>query len=199
MKNKIILAIAVLGIAVLFTSCAKPPQAEIDAANAAIQEAKTVGADLYVPADFAALTDSMNAINAAVEEQKSKMFPSYGKVKEKLAVVSQMAVDTKAKSESRKVEIQNEITQLTTEVTTLMEENKTLVTKAPKGKEGAAAIEAIKSDLALIEASVAEVATLQANGDLIGADDKIKAAKEKATSINTELKDVIEKAKGKKK
>jgi hypothetical protein len=40
MKSKLMIAIAAMGIAVLFSSCAKVPQAEIDAATAAISEVK---------------------------------------------------------------------------------------------------------------------------------------------------------------
>jgi len=176
MKSKLIIAIAAMGIAVLFSSCAKVPQAEIDAATAAVQEVKDAGADLYVPEAYAALVDSMKSANEKVEVAKAKWFPNYSKSKELLAVVSQMAIDTKAKSEARKVELK---------------------AKAPKGKEGRAALEAINSDIAVAETTVTEVEALLANGDLIGSNDKIKAAKEKATSIKAELEEAIAKKGGK--
>ena len=58
-------------------------------------------------------------------------------------------------------------------------------------KEGKEALEAIQSDLALFEASLAEVSTLIAGGDYLTALDKVKAAKEKATSLKTELEEAI--------
>ncbi|MDO9613289.1 MAG: hypothetical protein Q7J86_02035, partial [Bacteroidota bacterium] len=79
------------------------------------------------------------------------------------------------------------------EVKTLIEENKALVAKAPRGKEGKAALEAINSDIAVAETTVTEVEALLANGDLIGSNDKIKAAKEKATAIKAELEEAIAK------
>ena len=72
---------------------------------------------------------------------------------------------------------------------------RSLVAKAPKGKEGKEAIEAIKLDLTAITASVGEVSGLVASGDLLGAQTKVNAAQQKATEINTELKSVLEKAK----
>jgi len=77
----------------------------------------------------------------------------------------------------------------------LIDENTALLAKAPKGKEGKEAIEAIKLDLAGITASAGEVPALLASGDLLGAQTKINAAQQKATEINTELKTVLEKAK----
>lgn len=195
MKSKLIIAIAALGVAVLFSSCAKVPQAEIDAANAAIQEVKDAGADLYVPEAYQALVDSMKSANEQVEVAKAKWFPSYTKAKTTLATVSQMAVDTKAKSEARKVELKAETEAMIVEVKALIEENKALIVKAPKGKEGREALEAIKSDVAVAETTVTEVEGLLANGDLIGSNNKIKAAKEKATSIKAELEEAIAKKK----
>ena len=198
MKSKLIIAIAAMGIAVLFSSCAKVPQTEIDAATAAIQSTKDAGADLYVPEAYQAMVDSMKSANEKVEVAKAKWFPNYTKAKNLLAVVNQMAVDTKAKSEARKVELKAETEAMIVEVKALVEENKALIAKAPRGKEGREALEAIKSDLAVAETTVTEVEALLANGDLIGSNNKIKAAKEKATSIKAELEEAIAKKGGKK-
>jgi hypothetical protein len=198
MKSKLMIAIAAMGIAVLFSSCAKVPQAEVDAATAAIQEVKDAGADLYVPEAYQALVDSMKSANEKIEVAKAKWFPSYTKAKETLVWVSQNAVETKAKSEARKVELKAEVETMIVEVKALVAENTALIAKAPRGKEGREALEAIKSDLAVAETTVTEVEALLANGDLIGSNDKIKAAKEKATSIKAELEEAIAKKGGKK-
>ncbi|WP_461630576.1 hypothetical protein [Labilibaculum euxinus] len=63
-------------------------------------------------------------------------------------------------------------------------QNKELATQAPKGKEG---------DTSLIEASLIDVAGFVSQDQLIAALDKVKAAKEKALEINTELNEVIAK------
>ena len=53
MKNKFLIGLTTMGLVlVLFTGCSKLPQAEIDLANAAIEEAKTAGADIYKANDF---------------------------------------------------------------------------------------------------------------------------------------------------
>jgi uncharacterized protein YpmB len=193
--KKIFYVLSIVAATVLFTSCAKPPQAEIDAAKAALEQAKTAQADLYVEADFLAVQDSLNAVMVEIEAQSSKLFKSYGKAKEKLVVVTTQATELVAKTEVRKEEIKTEVATAEAATTALIEENNMLLAKAPKGKEGKEAIEAIKLDLTGITTSVAEVPALVASGDLLGAQTKVNAAQQKATQINTELKAVLDKAK----
>ena len=192
------IAIAAMGVAVLFSSCQKAPEAEVAAATAAIQEVKDAGADLYVPEAYQGLVDSMKSANEKIEVAKAKWFPNYTKAKELLTYVSTTATDVKAKSEARKVELKAETEAMIGEVKTLIADNTALIAKAPRGKEGREALEAIKADLAVAETTVTEVEALLANGDLIGSNDKIKAAKEKATSIKAELEEAIAKKGGKK-
>ncbi len=86
MKNRFFaLRIAFLGLtAFLLTSCSKVPQAEIDAANAAIEQAKTAGADVYVHENFVALQDSLKSVMVSIESQKSKFIKNYSTAKEHL-------------------------------------------------------------------------------------------------------------------
>jgi uncharacterized protein YpmB len=193
--KKIFYVLSIAVATLIFTSCAKAPQAEIDAAKAALEQAKTAQADLYVESDYLAVQDSLNAVMVEIEAQSSKLFKSYGKSKEKLVVVTTQATELVAKTDVRKEEIKTEVATAEAATLALIEENNALVAKAPKGKEGKEAIEAIKLDLTAITASVGEVSGLVASGDLLGAQTKVNAAQQKATQINTELKTVLEKAK----
>jgi hypothetical protein len=193
--KKIFYVLSIVAVAVLFTSCAKPPQAEIDAAKAALEAAKTAQADLYVETDYLAVQDSLNAVLAYVEQQNSKLFKSFGKAKEKLVVITADATGLVAKTDARKEQIKTEVATAEAATQALIAENNALLAKAPKGKEGKEAIEAIKLDLTGITTSVGEVPGLVASGDLLGAQTKVNAAQQKATEINTELKGVLDKAK----
>lgn len=197
MKNKIALAFVMLSAVVLLSSCSKVPQAELDAAKAAIEEARTLQADLYLPAEFNAIQDSMNSINAAIEANKGKMFANFSEVKTKLVQVSELTAALKANTETRKAEVQAEVDAVMTEVNTLISDAKTLVASAPKGKEGKAAVDAISTEIAAVEASAAEATTLVEQGKWIEALDKLNAAKEKVTAVKTELETVIAKFTGK--
>jgi hypothetical protein len=193
--KKIFYVLSIVAATLIFTSCAKAPQAEIDAAKAALEQAKTSQADLYVEADFLAVQDSLNAVMVEIEAQSSKLFKSYGNAKEKLVVITTQATELVAKTDVRKEEIKTEVATAEAATVALIEENNMLVAKAPKGKEGKEAIEAIKLDLTGITTSVSEVPALIGSGDLLGAQTKVNAAQQKATEINAELKSVLDKAK----
>lgn len=193
MKNKVLFGLATIMMVALLASCGKVPQVEIDAANAAIEAAKTAEAAVYIPTEFAAVQDSMNAILADVEAQKSKLFKKFGPVKEKLTAVVALANQVSANAAVKKEEVKKESETLLNDIKAVIEENGKLILKAPRGKEGAAVIEQIKADMATIDATVLEAQGLFDKGTYMDALNKIKAAKEKADGINSELKEAIAK------
>ena len=194
-RNVLLTIVALAGMALMFTSCAKLPEMEIANAKAAVEAAKAAEADRYVPAEYRAVQDSLNSAMTEIENQKSKfaLFRSYKKVTVKLANVETLANTVKENAGVKKEEVKNQAQQTLAEATTLVAEVKDLIMKAPKGKEGKEALEAIQSDLALVEASLAEVSTLINNGDYLTALDKVKAANEKGLSLKDELETAIAK------
>ena len=196
MKNKFAFAIVLFSFVLLLSSCSKVPQAELDAAKAAIEDVRASGADLYLPSEFNALQDSLNSVNELIEANKGKLFASFTDVKTKLAQINELSVTLKANTETRKAEVQAEVDALMAEVNSLVVEAKNLVANAPKGKEGKAAVDAISAEITVVESATAEATTLVEQGKWIEALDKLNAAKEKVTAINTELQSVIEKFKG---
>lgn len=195
MKIKLMMFISALFVAVLFSSCAKFPQVELNLATAAIDSLKVIGADLYVPVEFQAVEDSLASANVKLQVDKSKTLTTYKNSKQALALVVQMASDTKVKSLEVKSVMKTETEALVVDVKALVESNKVLLTKAPTGKEGKAALVEIQSEISSIELSVTEAETLLSNDDIFGANTKIKAAQNLATEINVELTKVIEKTK----
>lgn len=191
--KKYFVFIAVVAASLIITSCAKAPQAEMDAAKAALEQAKAAQADVFLTADYQALQDSINKATTEIETQKSKMFGNYKVAKLTLANTTTEATALVEKTAAKKEEVKKEVMDAQAAIATLMDENSKLVEMAPKGKEGKEAIEAIKSDLASISASTSEIQTLLDSNDLIGAQTKANAVKQKAEGINTELKTVMEK------
>lgn len=197
MKKNFAFAIVLFSFVLVLSSCSKVPQAELDAAKAAIEDARASGAELYAPAEFNALQDSLNSVNVLIEASKGKMFASFADVKTKLAQINENSVAVKANAETRKAQVQTEVDAVMAEVNSLVVEAKNLVANAPKGKEGKAAVDAISAEITTVEAATAEATALVEQGKWIEALDKLNAAKGKVTAINTELQSVIEKFKGK--
>lgn len=196
MRNRIIAGITILGLTtILLTSCSDEPQAEIDAARAAIEQARVAGADIYVHESYVTLQDSLSGVMINIESKKSKFIKNYSTSREQLAGVTQFAGEVEQQAETRKGELKVEIQNTITEVKSLIETNRQLILQAPKGKEGTSALLAIKAELDAIETSIGDTQAMIENGDYLAALDKAKAAKEKATAINTELSNVIAKYK----
>ena len=190
-KNLIVIALALSGL--LLGSCAKPPQVELDAVKASINKTKMAEADVYMPVEFAALQDSLNVIQAEIEVQKSKMFGKYEAVKQKITVLETLAMNLEDNTMKAKELLTQEVKDLHAQVTQLLIDNNALVTKAPKGKEGKAAIEAIKGELAIIEAAVNEIPAILESGKILESKTKAQATLEKVTALNPELTAVVDK------
>jgi predicted small lipoprotein YifL len=195
MKNRILLGLAAIAMVAVLASCGKKPQVEIDATNAAIAAAQTAEANVYLPGEFAALQDSMNAINAKIAEVDGKLFKNYKEVVADLASVKTLAETVVTNVAVKKDEVKKEAEGLLSNIKAVVEENAKLLPKLPRGKEGAAVIEQIKGDLTAVDATVAEAQSLFDKGTYMDALNKIKAATDKAASLNAEIKEVLTKAK----
>ena len=88
------LAIA-LGLAITVTGCASPPNADVEAAKAAVDKAATDRAGQYAAESLKAAQDARAALDLELKAQEGKWFKSYDKAKE-LAVAAKAAGDKAA-------------------------------------------------------------------------------------------------------
>ncbi len=193
MKNKVLFGLAAIVMVAVVFGCGKKPLGSINEAKAAVEAAKTAEAAVYLPDEFAAVEDSLNSIMASVTAQDSKLFKNFGDAKVKLEETVTLANQVAAKVASRKEEVKKEVETLMTEIKKVIAEDKTLMTRAPRGKEGVAVLEQIKTEIATIEASVVEAQGMYDKGLFMDALNKVKAGKERADGINAELKAAIAK------
>jgi hemerythrin-like domain-containing protein len=196
MKSKLIFSFTAIVMAAMLVSCGKVPQAQIDAVNSALDSAKVLEADVYVPIEIAAVQDSMKAIMVEVEAQKSKLFRNFGTVEEKLADALDAANKVQADAVAAKDEVKNQVETLITGIRAVIDENTKLFPRAPRGKEGNAVLEQMKTEMTAVESAVTEAQSLYEKGAYKDAFDKVNAANDTAEKINTELKDAIRKVGG---
>lgn len=198
MKVKTLLTVVVVVFTMaLMLGCAKVPQAELDAVQAAMDAAKAVEADRYAAPEFNAAKDSLNAAKAEIEKQNSKfaLFRSYGRAKELLTNALNGFNAAKDAVAANKETVRGEAEQLLAQAATAVDDVKKLMKKAPRGKEGRAALEAMNSELGAVEASLAEANTAMAGGDYLTAQGKAQAALQKLNALAEELKEAIAKKK----
>jgi membrane-associated HD superfamily phosphohydrolase len=194
--------VAVLFLAVLgLLACAKPPQADIDAAKAALDAAKAAEADIYAPDALRAAEDSINAIQTEVDAQAAKfaLFRSYEKTKELVAAAKAAADKTTADANTMKEQVKNEALAIFGEAKTELTAAQELLAKAPKGKGSKADIEALKGDLDAIQPMLDGAQASFDAGKFMDAKNGAQAAKDKAIYVKDAINNAIEMAKGKKK
>ena len=84
-----------LGLAITVTGCGSPPNADVDAAKAALDRAAADHADQYAAESLKAAQNARAALDAELKAQEGKWFKSYDKTKE-LAVAAKAAGDKAA-------------------------------------------------------------------------------------------------------
>jgi hypothetical protein len=196
--RKVLLAVIAISLIVM-AGCSKPPEAEMAAANSAINNAKAAEAEQYAPQAFRMLSDSLNAANAKKTEQDGKfaLFRSYGESKALFEKVATMSTDVIAQANAEKERVKQEVAGMMTEIKGMLDSAMVLLDKAPKGKDNKAELELIKNDLTNLgsEYTVAE-------GDFNGgkylvARTKFESIKSRIANITAEICKAYE-AKGKK-
>jgi tetratricopeptide (TPR) repeat protein len=195
MRGKSFLSVVlVLGLALL-AGCAKAPQQSVDEAKAALEAARTEGADRYAPELFNAAQDSLNAAMAEIEAQNSKfaLTRNYDRAQQQLEAAKTSANAAKDAVTAKKEEVKAEAQNLMTQAQAAVDEVKTLMAKAPRGKEGRQVLDQMQTELSGVEATIAEGSSLMDAGDYAAARDKFQAALEKANSLKQELSDAISK------
>jgi hypothetical protein len=194
--------IAVLMIAVLgLLACAKPPQADIDAAKASLETAKTAEADIYAPESLKAAEDAISAVQTEVDAQAAKfaLFRSYEKTKELVAAAKTAADKAKTDADTKKAEVKNEATQLIEAAKAELAAAQDLMKKAPKGKGSKADIEALQGDLNTVQPMIDDAQASFNAGKFMDAKNKAMSAKDKGTSVKDAITKAIEMAKTTKK
>lgn len=194
-KKTLAVVLGLLLVVVAFTGCAKAPQAVVDSTKAALDAAKAAEADRYLPTEFRAAQDSLNAALTQIETQNAKfaLLRSYKKASASLAAASQQAAAATEMVAAKKAEVKAEVDAKMIELTAAVEEAGKLLKKAPRGKESREVLTAIKADIDAVVAAQPEIAQTLESGDFLAARDKVNAGLAKIKAVVEELNAAIAK------
>ncbi len=156
MKPLLICAI----IALTLAGCAKPPQAEIDAARSALGEAQAAGAELYAPDALAAAVSAVAQMDAEVlvQSRRGALTRRYDTASELAASATKAALDAKGEADGAKEQLR---IQLAPELPALAD----AIPAASGLVANALKVRGIKLDAAAIDAEIAAIAALVADAD----------------------------------
>ncbi len=193
MKKAIKILMVSLVAVSLLTACGKAPVEELNLTKSALDAAVGEGAEQYTPDELKAINDKLEAVMAEIKVQDGKFFKSYDAAKTQLAAVKVEAEALKGKVVVRKEELKAAADVALSEAQAVVAEAKALLEVAPQGKGSLADIEAMKNDVAGLEAELAGVQPQIDAGDFIAATEKAHAVSSSALSISGDIKMAQEK------
>ena len=195
--RKIAFGLLVLVFAVM-VGCAKPPQADIDAAKQAIEAAQAAGAADYAQDSLRAAEDTMSQLDAELKAQEEKfaLFRNYKKSIEIAGQAKAAGEKAAADAKTRKEEVKQEATTLIADAKTALTAAEDMLKKAPRGKGTQQDIEALKGDLAAAGSSITEAESALTAERFLDAKAKAEAAKSQIASVTTAVEQAIAAKKG---
>jgi hypothetical protein len=198
-RSALLLMGAVMVLALGVTSCAKPPQMEMDAAKAAIEKAKQMEAAEYAPNELRAASDTLAACDAEVNTQNGKfaLFRSYKKAKAQALsaqALGQGAEQAAIKNkEQAKKDAEAALEQAKANIAAFrtMLASKDAV-KLAHGKETREVLKQMQSEINATDSSLVGVTALQQQEKYKQALAQAKSLGDKATTLTQELQKAIE-------
>lgn len=197
MRKKNLLYVGLISLAILgMTACAKPPEALIQAAGAALNDAKGAQADLYASDALSRAQQLMNEADSMIKAQGEKfaLFRSYKDAEAKLNeakaafdAAKQAAIDGKAAAKTA-------AEGLVTTATAALDDAAAKVAAAPKSKDSKADLEAYTNDIATYRQTLSEAQSAIASEDYLGAKSKLENVQAKAMEIAAAIQAVMDKA-----
>jgi len=193
MKSTLSYLISITILTFMFTACSKQPAQEINAAKSAVDTVISEGAEKYASEDAKKMNADLTAAMDEIKTQDGKFMKNYDKAKGMLAKVKADAETLKAGLAVKKEEAKKNAIASQEAAKAAIDEAKSLLSKAPKGKGSSADIEAMKADIKGIEEAFPDVQKLIDAEDYVAASDKANAMKDKASEISGQIKQAIEK------
>lgn len=199
MRHRTFAALAAIGfISAVAAGCAEVPQADIDAAKSAMEQAATAGAADYAADSYKAVQDAQAALDAELAAQADKfaLTRSYTKATELAAAVKAASEKAAADAVTGREAAKNEAMTLIADAKTALAQATEMLAKAPRGKGTAQDLAALKADLDTASASITEAETAFATDAFKDARTKAEAAKASIQGVVTAVEQAMAARKG---
>lgn len=187
--NKMIAAALFVGALSLTAACAQAPQEAIDAANQALEAARTAEAPDYAPEKWQTAQDALNSAMTEIQAQNEKfaLFRSYSEASQLLENATQAAntAGTEAASAREAAKVRAET--LLQEAETALAAAKAALETAPKGKGTEADLLAMTQEIETMTGSLASARESFDAGKYLAAEASAQSVKDQANAIATDI------------
>lgn len=186
-------------ILLLMNGCGQPPAQLLEAAQKAVDDAKTAEAETYAKGDWLKLAQEFALAKDELVKQETvfPMFRLYDDVGDMLSTVVVYGGHVAAKASQNKEAAKTAALAMEQESLRTVVSAKRLMARALSGTKRDAG-EAIKQHVTALEAGFIVIHGLIENGDYLAAQMQARALTEKAGAVSGAIRSAIEKATGKK-
>jgi hypothetical protein len=190
MRTRLLVSGVMAMLALLATAaCSSEPTAELNAAQAALDQAKTAEADVYAPQQYQQLQAALGEIQAGIkaENEKFALFRDYDPLKQRAVEFRQTADATVQAAQAEKDRVRQEVEQALAEAESALTAAREALAKAPKGKGTKADLDALTADLDAVASALTTARQSVESGKYLEAKSQIESAKAQADSVAAEV------------
>jgi hypothetical protein len=173
-------------MAVLYSGCAKAPEAEVASTKTAIEAAKTVEADKYLAARYANAVKAFEAAQAEIDTQNTEfvLTRNYAEAKRLLDIATTLATALQADVAGAKEQMKVDVTASIEAAKAAIEESRGDMKKARRPKK---VVAEMKENLEAAGALLVEAADEIEAGNVVGGRDKVGQANKKLKKVADRL------------
>ena len=133
MKRLIVFAFSIVAV-LLVTSCAKPPDAQIQQAGAALEAAEAAGAQKYAPDAWNRAKQAMEGLNAelSAQDQKFRLFRNFNSARTLAEEATNAANQAKTEADKKKAQLRTDITKMVADVKSSLQSARTQLSGLPR-------------------------------------------------------------------
>ena len=177
----------VLSLTITLMSCAQPPQQELDAAQASLNEAKNAEADIYASDTYQSARTALDEANAQVGEK------DYETAKASAIRAKDLADQARAEGEANKQRTRDEAQAIVNRTSTGLTDARTGINGAPRGKGADDDIDQLRSDLGQVETGLSDARGNLNSGRFKDAVDQARNAESRLGQVQGAMQTAMQK------
>ena len=197
--SRILVGMLLLGLVLGAAGCSKVPQEAVPSLEAALDSAKTAGAETYAPEALNRAQETYTQAKAEIEAQNGKfsLTRKYGKATELLAEANRQAEQANEAAVAGKEQAKVEATAAVADARTALGSATTLLAQAPRGKNTKAELDAMQQELTSLQSALDQADTAVTDGNYLDAKVKAEVVSRQAGEIQADINNAIAKVNAK--
>ena len=181
--SKIVTGIALACLALAYGCGGEPPLGEMDAANQALQDARSAGAEKFASNQLNSAQQANDDAKSQLTTESDKLFKDFEPVKAAIADAKTKADRAKNDAMEAKSTAKSAADAVIGDAAAVVQQAQSALDNAPAGKGTEADIEALRTELGTADADLSAARAAVASEDFSGAEAKAAAAKQKAEEV----------------